>query len=612
MTAIESARQTLLILLPEFLILVSATVMITAGAFVKLPRRTWSIASALTLLLSLLALVLLRNQVTDPYGSVALNDAMSGYGRLVFLLTGFIVLAMAHDQVDDARAPEFFGSLLLINAGRDAGGGTANELVFLFVGLELVSMPTYLLLYLSRRNTSTQEAATKYFFLSIFSSGLLLFGFAYLYGIIGISNLKALSYLAQVSVSMRDVPHPILGLIALVFIMAGLGFRVAAVPFHFYAPDVYQGSPTILAALLAWVPKGIGFVAILRTLIAVLPDDPKSTMNQVAKQGAVLCWIIAAVTMTLGNTVALAQTNLKRLFAYSSIAHAGDLMVGVTVAFRNGAIPNGVALGSEAVLFYLVSYALMTLGAIAVIIGLSTPERPVETVEDLAGLAKSHPIMALAMAICLFSLAGIPPLAGFIGKFNLFVAAFAATSDPSDRMYQSLAVIGVLNSAIGAYYYLKIVVAMYYREQVGLPLAPRLTWPTLTAIGIPAPLSIPSSSGSGLQPIYKRLSRRFGRSGSCCIPSPSPSSSRPKTTDRRPRPNSRRPTTRPERLSPRAPSSGFPEDRSGLDGFLWVRPDRGGGHRPPSGSGVPEPPLRARLIRSTLRSDEILASSETG
>jgi NADH-quinone oxidoreductase subunit N len=498
MTAIESARQTLLILLPEFLILVSAIAMMTAGAFVRLPRRAWSIASAVTLLVALLALVLLRDQLTDPYGSVALNDAMSGYGRLVFLLTGFIVLAMAHDQVDDARAPEFFGSLLLINAGAMLVTA-ANELVFLFVGLELVSIPTYLLLYLSRRNTMTQEAATKYFFLSIFSSGLLLFGFAYLYGMLGISNLKALAFLAQESNPLPNAPHPTLGLIALVFIMAGLGFRVAAVPFHFYAPDVYQGSPTILAALLAWVPKGIGFVAILRTLTAVLPTND-SPPNNLTQQAAVLSWIIAAVTMTLGNTVALAQTNLKRLFAYSSIAHAGYLMVGVTVAFRNGPSTSGITLGSESVLFYLVTYALMTLGAFAVIIGLSTPERPVETVDDLAGLAKSRPFYAFAMAICLFSLAGIPPLAGFIGKFNLFVAAFAASTDTDARMYQALAVIGVINSAIGAYYYLKIVVAMYYRDPVGEPLAPRITWPTATAIGACATLTV--VLGLWAQPIY--------------------------------------------------------------------------------------------------------------
>src|SRR3954470_24035909 len=193
MTAIENARQTLLILLPELLILLSATAMMTLGAFVQLPRRTWAAASAVTLVVSLLALILLREQVTDPYGSVALNDAMSGYGRLFFLLTGLLILAMAHDQVDDGRAPEFFGSLLMINAGAMLVAAS-NELVFLFVGLELVSIPTYLLLYLPRRTATTQEAATKYFFLSIFSSGLLLFGMAYLYGLTGVSNLKALSY----------------------------------------------------------------------------------------------------------------------------------------------------------------------------------------------------------------------------------------------------------------------------------------------------------------------------------------------------------------------------------------------------------------------------------
>ncbi len=507
MTAIETARQTLLILLPELLILLSATVMMTAGAFVKAPRRAWSIASAVTLVVSVVALVLLKDQVTDPYGAVALNDAMSGYGRLVFLLTGLIVLALAHDQVDDARAPEFFGSLLLINAGAMLVA-SSNELVFLFVGLELVSIPTYLLLYLSRRNESTQEAATKYFFLSIFSSGLLLFGLAYLYGMAGVSNLKALAYLAQSANSLPNVPHPLLGVVALVFVMAGLGFRVAAVPFHFYAPDVYQGSPTILAALLAWVPKGIGFVALLRTLVAVIPTDVPPPGNVLTNQAAVLAWIVAVVTMTLGNTVALAQVNLKRLFAYSSIAHAGYLMIGVTVAFRNGDVanlklPEGVyprELGSEAVLFYLVTYSLMTLGAFAVIIGLSTRERPVETVDDLAGLARSQPALALAMAICLFSLAGIPPLAGFIGKFNLFVAAFAASNGDDARMYQSLALIGVLNSAIGAYYYLKIVVAMYLRDPIGPPLAPRMAWPTATAIGACATLTLVLGLWSG--PIY--------------------------------------------------------------------------------------------------------------
>ena len=496
MTAIENARQTLLILLPEILILFSATVMMTLGAFIKEPRRVWSITAASTLVVALLILVLLRDQLTDPYGSIALNDAMSGYGRLFFLLTGLILLGLAHNQVDDERAPEFFGSILMIHAGAMVVCAS-NELVFLFVGLELVSIPTYLLLYLSRRTENTQEAATKYFFLSVFSSALLLFGLAYLYGMTGVSNLKTLSYLSQVPRTLPNVPQPIFAVVALVFVMAGLGFRVAAVPFHFYAPDVYQGSPTVIAALLAWIPKGVGFVAFLRTLTAVIPTDIAPPDNHLTQQAAVLAFVIATITMTLGNTVALGQTNLKRLFAYSSIAHAGYLMIGVAVAFRNGDLHGyplgGYApseLGSEAILFYLVAYALMTLGAFGVIIGLSSPSRSVETVDDLAGLARSHPVMALAMTVCLFSLAGIPPLSGFFGKFYLFVAALTASYGDDAALYQSLALIGVFNSAIGAYYYLKIIVAMYFRDPVGEPLAPRLTWPTATAIGACSTLAL--------------------------------------------------------------------------------------------------------------------------
>ena len=497
MTAIESARQTLLIVAPELLILLSATVMMTAGAFVKYPRRYYSIASAITLVVAMFVLILLPRLDGDPYGSVALNDALTGYGGLMFLLTGLIVLAMAHDQVDDARAPEFFGSLLMINAGAMLVTAS-NELVFLFVGLELVSIPTYLLLYLSRRTSETQEAATKYFFLSIFSSGLLLFGLAYLYGMLGISNLKALGYLNQAHdpMTMPGTPHPIVGLMAVVFVMAGLGFRVAAVPFHFYAPDVYQGSPTIMAAVLAWIPKAVGFIAILRTLTAVIPTDMVPPTAHLTQQAIYLSSIIAILTMVLGNTVALGQTNLKRLFAYSSIAHAGYLMIGVTVAFRNSDIAIGdpatipSELGSEAILFYLVSYALMTLGAFAVIIALSSPGRPVETIDDLAGLVKSHPVLAFAMAIFLFSLAGIPPLAGFWGKLNIFVAAYAASSGEDAWIYQSLAVIGVINAAIGAAYYLKIVAAIYSRDPVGKPLTPRITWPIATAIGACSTLTL--------------------------------------------------------------------------------------------------------------------------
>ncbi len=475
LTPFASAVQTLRILTPELILLAVATAMMTAGAFVRLPRRAWSILSAATLGLGIVALFLVRGETYDPYAGLVVNDALAFYSRLIFLLTGLIVLGMAHDQVDDARAPEFFGALLMINAGAMLVC-SANELVFLFVGLELVSIPTYLLLYLARRNASTQEAATKYFFLSIFSSALLLFGMAYLYGTTGVSNLKALAYLSK---TMANVPQLQLGLVALVFLMAGLGFRIAAVPFHFYAPDVYQGSPAILAALLAWVPKGLGFVAILRTVVAVIgAQGAESALNQKA---VLLAAILAAVTMTLGNTVALAQNNLKRLLAYSSIAHAGYLMIGVAVAFRNGS-SGGVTLGAESLLYYLVAYAAMTLGAFAVIIAINSGDRPVETVDDMAGLAATHRPLALAMAVCLFSLAGIPPLAGFVGKFELFTSAWSASRGDDASLFQCLALIGAINSAIGAYYYLRIVVVMFLRPATGKPFSVRLTWPTGAAI----------------------------------------------------------------------------------------------------------------------------------
>jgi len=485
--ALAGVKQTLWVLLPEFLLIATATAMMTAGAFVRLPRRAWSIASAVAFLAALVALVVMRHTTTDPYSAVALNDPLSGYARLILILTGLILLGLAHDQVDDARAAEFFGALLMIHAGGMLVAA-ANEMVFLFAGLELVSIPTYLLLYLPRRNATTQEAATKYFFLSIFSSALLLFGLAYLYGLTGVTNLRALAFVLH----HPPVAYPTFGLVGVLFVMAGLGFRVAAVPFHFYAPDVYQGSPTVVAALLAWVPKAIGFVAMIRVLTAVVGG-----VGPIAAQATILAWIIAAATMTLGNAVALQQEDLKRLLAYSSIAHAGYLMIGVTAAFRDTPDPALSFLGGQGILFYLLTYSLMTLGAFGVIIALNSGakgSRPVERVEDLAGLIWTRPALAAALAVCLFSLAGVPPLAGFLGKFWIFAAALAAEHSEGPPILRWLAILGVLNAAIGAYYYLRIVVVMVFRPAPTTTettaTAPPVPWPTALAVGTCASLSL--------------------------------------------------------------------------------------------------------------------------
>ncbi len=448
----EAVIRTAAILAPELILLLSAVAMMTLSAFISQPRRFWCRMATWALLASTAALLWNAGRHTDVYASVAINDAMSFWSRLVLLLTGFIVIGLAHDEPSDDRAGEFFGALVMVNAGAMLVAA-ANDVVFLFVGLELVSIPTYLLLYLSRRTPSTQEAATKYFYLSIFASGLLLFGLAYLYGLTGVGNLKAASYLIP---KVPGMPNVGLGLVALVFVMAGLCFRVAAVPLHFYAPDVYQGSPTVIAALLSWVPKAVGFLAMLRALTFMF-----STSIELSQKAVMLCWVIAAATMTLGNFVALLQENLKRLLAYSSIAHAGYLMIGVTVAFANGEQRTEPYHGAEGILFYLVAYSLMTLGAFGVIIGLRLGDRRVETVRQLSGMGWTQPWPAAALAVCLLSLSGIPPLLGFWGKFEIFASALAAQDLEQSWNFMILAVIGVLNAAVGAYYYLRIVVLMY-------------------------------------------------------------------------------------------------------------------------------------------------------
>ncbi|WP_169980358.1 NADH-quinone oxidoreductase subunit N [Tautonia rosea] len=488
----ETLSRTLLILLPEIVLSISAATIMVAGPFVRWGRSLWAGLSGAAIVASLVTLLAIaRFDTTDfVYGAVALNDALSLYSRLAFLLTGLILLALGSNQIGDDRAPEFFGAILFIIAGSMLVSA-ANELVFLFVGLELISIPTYLLLYLPRRDRQAQEAATKYFFLSVFSTGLLLFGFAYLYGLTGVTNLKALAFLMHEGDGIITSGNVTFGLIAVVFITAGLGFRVAAVPFHFYAPDVYQGAPTIITALLAWIPKGIGFVAMLRVLTSVVSvGDP-----MLAERAVFLAWIIAATTLVLGNTVALVQTNLKRLFAYSSIAHAGYLMIGIAAAFATVEDPSnlGANSGAEGILFYLAAYALMTLGAFGVILLLEAAGERAETIDDLSGLSRTRPLLALAMALCLFSLAGVPPLAGFWGKFFIFVSAWNTEPIQGIPSLRLLALIGVINAAVGAYYYLRIVAAMYYGSPAETPSSTersRPTWPNLAAVGACAVLSL--------------------------------------------------------------------------------------------------------------------------
>jgi NADH-quinone oxidoreductase subunit N len=451
-------KQTALVLVPEITLLFCAIVMMVGSAFYRQPRRYWFACSQIANFLAIVLLLLGGRARTELYSAVALNDDLSFYARLVLLCSGAIVLALAHREPDDLRSGEFFGALLMMNAGAMIVAA-ANEMVFLFVGLELVSIPTYLILYLSKRNPSTQEAATKYFYLSIFASGLFLYGLTFLYGTTGVSNLKALGSIFE---TMPELPSRQLGLVAVVFVMAGLCFRVAAVPLQFYAPDVYQGSPMVVAATLAWIPKVVGFLAIVRTLTAVFAV--KGMNDSLVEKAVMLSWIIAAATMVWGNFLALLQEDLKRLMAYSSIAHAGYMMVGVTAAFAADQHADSTFYGSESIFFYLVTYGLMTLGVFGGFMALQFKNRPVETVDDLSGIGWTHGWRALGISVCLLSLAGIPPLAGFWGKLQLFGALLAAGERAGSSSFVVLAVIGMLSAAAGAYYYLRIVVVMYFSK----------------------------------------------------------------------------------------------------------------------------------------------------
>jgi NADH-quinone oxidoreductase subunit N len=512
---IASLRQSFELVLPEIILGTMACLLFLGGLF-RSDRRLWGAVSLLALVGAGAALALTADAAalspsvvrTDVYAAPVVLDGLAVFIKLVALCGGAILVLFSWNEVPDRQAADYHALLLLMLAGLCLTGA-ANDLITLFVSLELISIPTYIILYLPRHDAASQEAALKYFLLSVFSAALLLFGFAYLYGLAGTTNLGVL-----LSTLNGAGAVPATAQVALIMVLAGLGFRITMVPFHFYAPDVYQGTATVLAAVLAFVPKVAGFAALLRVLGFVLPAGVAPRGNLVgmalSEQVPILLWFLAAVTMTLGNFLALRQDNLKRLFAYSSVAHAGYMLIALAVApylyraARDGGYTDFD--GVQALLYYLVAYSLMTIGAFAVIAYLDTPGRPVETVDDLAGVGGSHPGLAFLMVIFLFSLIGIPITAGFTGKLFVFFGAMGvpgavspeavgAASDAHAVLFRVLALIGVLNAAVGAWYYLRIIAVMYLRSAVRPP-ARRWAWPGLAAAVVCAVLTV----GLGVPP----------------------------------------------------------------------------------------------------------------
>jgi len=346
-----------------------------------------------------------------------------------------LLMSMSYLETTEIKTGDYYSLVLFSTVGMVLMA-TATDLIVIFLGLEVMSIAAYALAGLARSELRSNEAALKYFLLGAFASGFLLFGIALLYGATANTTLPQIAQrLTTVAGEQR-----LLATAGMALLIVGFGFKVAAVPFHVWAPDVYEGSPTSVTALMAVGIKAAAFAAFARVFMHTLVIFRADWTG--------VLWVLAVLTMTVGNVTALVQRNIKRMLAYSSVAHAGYLLVGMVA---------GGEAGGSAVLFYLIAYAFMTLGAFAVVIALGRRGQANENLDDYAGVGFRSPFLGAAMAVFMLSLSGIPPLAGFVGKFYIFSAAVKSG-------YTGLAIIGVLNSVVSVYYYVGVLVRMYMTE----------------------------------------------------------------------------------------------------------------------------------------------------
>ncbi len=457
---------------PEILVVLTAVFVYVGGAFAA-PRASWSWIALAGFGLAGGCLA-----TTTPLASAdpLMIDSLATWARWLALGLGAALVLLSWRPSDDPDGPEVVGSLMLIVAGMMLVSAS-GELILMFLGLELISIPTYILLFIGRRTVEGREAAAKYFYLSILASAILLFGLSFLYGSAGTTSLDVI----QARLLEGSSPLVAAGQLAIVFIFAGLSFKIAAVPFHFYAADVYQGTTNSNSALLSVAPKLAGFVALIRLVVVATEGVPSPSWR--------IALALAVLTMTTGNVLALWQDNLRRLLAYSSIAHAGYMLIGLAVALATRSGASGAFDGTAALLFYLLLYSIATVGTFAALNCLGTKDRSVDHVDELAGLAWSDEprprLLAWILAAFMFSLAGIPPLAGFWGKLALFGGALGVRGANGEMRawFVGLAILGVLNAAIAAAYYLRIVGTMFFRMPLGkAPAVPKRPAPLTVAV----------------------------------------------------------------------------------------------------------------------------------
>jgi NADH-quinone oxidoreductase subunit N len=442
---------------PEIVLILSAFLVLVLSTLSDKGRMIWapalSFLACLTTLVTVLAFVwnfgleaLRMPGMTIGFNGMYVIDAFSIFFKVVFLLSAMLTILISSRYLDfeGANVGEYYALILFAVAGM-MFLASATDLITIFVAIETMALAFYILVGFLKANRKSNEAALKYFLLGSFSTGVFLYGLSLIYGTTGTTILSLIGFSrAKMALASAEAPIFILGVI---LVIVGLGFKVAAVPFHMWAPDAYEGAPTPVTAFLSTGSKAAAFVVLARLCcMSFLP---------LGDRWATLLAILAVASMTLGNVAAILQDNMKRMLAYSSIAHAGYVLLGMIAVGLKGTVATR-EYGLTAVLLYLLIYTFVNIGAFTLVIALRREQVAGDRVADFAGLSRRAPWAAFAMLVFMLSLAGIPATAGFIGKWFLFGAAIKAG-------YAWLAVVAVINSAISLYYYIRVVVNMYIR-----------------------------------------------------------------------------------------------------------------------------------------------------
>lgn len=466
---------------PEVIVCLAAVIVMLVDAFARSTQRwiTGGISLAGLIGAGIATIWLWANGTPSAEafnGMIVLDELRLGF-TLIFLLVSSLTLSLSTVWAENEQVPagEFHSLLLFATAGMMLMA-SGNDLVIIFLGLEILSIATYVLAGFRRTDIRSNESSLKYFILGSFSSAFLLYGIALVYGATSFADpgeggriVAGTTNIAEIASRISQAQYPALLYAGAAMMLVGFGFKIATVPFHIWTPDVYEGAPTPVTAFMAAGPKAAGFAAFMRVFIFGLPfvvSASSATAGSLHQTWISTLAVMAVLTMTLGNVVAIVQNNVKRLLAYSSIAHAGYALVGFVaagaatdLAQRNNAI--------TAVIFYLLTYAVMNIGAFAVVQLIARRGDRRTAIEDYSGIGFESPVLAFSLSLFMLSLLGMPLTAGFIGKIMVFGAAI-------DQGYYVLVVIGVLNTAVSAYYYLRLIIVMFFGERTTAWQAPRI------------------------------------------------------------------------------------------------------------------------------------------